>query len=222
MKQNDEFFKNLTEEQFIRRALLSATEEEYQEALRAVPEAPIHTRTYQRWAKRLLRAPFRNSKPTNHHRQKPLRAAAWIALVLLCSFSLSLLMSPNARAALVGQAGFSVQADFPAVDVTVQLTGKGSSHFTSTHFFCTKGNGNAIYYQYTNLGEEACAVRLFEKGIFQTKAVGETILVEPGETASGTYTNLTWYGYYIDLSSVLGGSIHGRLNAHQGQIERTQ
>ena len=40
MKRTDEFSKNLTEEQLIRRALLSATEEEYQEALRAVPEAP--------------------------------------------------------------------------------------------------------------------------------------------------------------------------------------
>ena len=41
MKRTDEFSKNLTEEQLIRRALLSATEEEYQEALRAVPEAPV-------------------------------------------------------------------------------------------------------------------------------------------------------------------------------------
>ena len=34
MKRTDEFSKNLTEEQLIRRALLSATEEEYQEALK--------------------------------------------------------------------------------------------------------------------------------------------------------------------------------------------
>ena len=47
MKRTDEFSKNLTEEQLIRRALLSATEEESQEALRAVPEAPVHTRAGQ-------------------------------------------------------------------------------------------------------------------------------------------------------------------------------
>ena len=221
MKRTDEFSKNLTEEQLIRRALLSATEEEYQEALRAVPEAPVHTRAYRRWAKRLLRDPFGSAQKTVPDRHKILRAASCIVLVFACSFVLSFFMSPNARAALASQIGFSAQADFPAVDVTVQLAGKGSSHFASTNFYCTKGNGNAIYYQYTNLGEEACAVRLFEKGLFQTKAVGETIIVEPGETASGTYTDLRWYGYYIDLSSVLGGSIHGRLNAHQGQIGRT-
>ena len=219
MKQNDEFSKNLTEEQFIRRALLSATEEEYQEALRAVPEAPIHTRAYRRWAKRLLRDPFGSSQKTVPDRHKILRTASCVVLVFTCSFVLSFLMSPNARAALASQIGFSVQADFPAVDVTVQLTGKGSNHFASTNFYCTKGNGNTIYYQYTNLGEEACTVRLFEMGLFQTKAVGETLTVEPGETISGTYSDISWYGYYVDLTAIQGGTIYGTLNAHQGNIE---
>lgn len=221
MKRTDEFSEALTETQRIRRALLAAAEEEYREALRAVPEAPAHSRAYRRWAKRLLRDPFGEVRKTRRERPKAWRTVSCAALVVVCSLALSVLMSPTARSALANQIGFSAQADFPAVDVTVQLTGTGSSHFASTNFYCTKGNGNAIYYQYTNLGEEACAVRLFEKGLFQTKAVGETIIVEPGETASGTYTDLTWYGYYIDLSSVLGGSIHGRLNAHQGQIGRT-
>ena len=144
MKRTDEFSKNLTEEQLIRRALLSATEAEYQEALRAVPEAPVHTRAYRRWAKRLLRDPFGSAQKTVPDRHKILRAASCIVLVFACSFVLSFLMSPNARAALASQIGFSAQADFPAVDVTVQLTGKGSSHFASTNFYCTKGNGNAI------------------------------------------------------------------------------
>ena len=39
MKRTDEFSKNLTEEQLIRRALLSATEEEYQELITPEEEA---------------------------------------------------------------------------------------------------------------------------------------------------------------------------------------
>ena len=219
MKRNDEFSEALTETQRIRRALLAAAEEEYREALRAVPEAPAHSRAYRRWAKRLLRDPFGEVRKTRQDRPKVWRAVSCAVLVVVCSFALSVLMSPTARAALANQIGFSAQADFPAVDVTVQLTGTGSSHFASTHFYCTKGNGNTIYYQYTNLGEEACTVRLFEMGLFQTKAVGEPLTAEPGETVSGTYSDIRWYGYYLDLTSVQGGTIYGTLDAHQGNIE---
>lgn len=83
MKRTDEFSKNLTEEQLIRRALLSATEEEYQEALRAVPEAPVHTRAYRRWAKRLLRDPLGSAQKTVPDRHKILRAASCIVLVFV-------------------------------------------------------------------------------------------------------------------------------------------
>ena len=44
MKRTDEFSKNLTEEQLIRRALLSATEEEYQEIRQGCADydLPVH------------------------------------------------------------------------------------------------------------------------------------------------------------------------------------
>lgn len=218
MKPIDEFSQMQMEEERIRQALRAAAEEEYQDALRTVPEAPAHSRAYRRWAKRLLRAPFGATQKTVPGRPKGLRAVSCLLLVVACSLVLSFLMSPNARAALANQAGFSAQAEFPAVNVTVQLTGTGSSHFTSTRFYCTKGNGNTIYYQYTNLGEEPCAVRLFEMGLFQTRAVGETLTAGPGETVSGTYTDPSWYGYYIDLTAVQGGAIYGTLSAHQGDL----
>lgn len=98
----------------IRRALLQAALEDYEEALADAPPAPRFSRAYRRWRKTLLQDPNAILAPTPKPARRPawtrpLRTAACILLALSVSFSAALLTSPRARAWVVSW--FVVETD---------------------------------------------------------------------------------------------------------------
>lgn len=214
------------EDELIRHLLLQAEAEEYREVLSKAPPAPRHSWAYRRWEKRFLRDPFSILEETGEWRRvsfpKPFRAAASILLVIVCAFVLMLGMNPEARAAVAEKLGFVSQMETPGINVTVQLSGRGGSVYTSERFRCDKTNGNTLYYAFENHGEEACTLRLYQVGIFQTKSVGEVVTIQPGENSFGMYSGLKGNAYFLRVSSVIGGKINGTLQTSQGYLEERQ
>ena len=172
------------EDELIRHLLLQAEAEEYREVLAKAPPAPRHSRAYRRWEKRFLRDPISVLEETDGSRRlsfpKPFRTAASLLLVLVCAFVLMLGMNPEARAAVAEKLGFVSQMETPGINVTVQLSGRGGSVYTSERFRCDKTNGDTLYYAFENHGDEACTLRLYQVGIFQTKRVGEVVTIQTG------------------------------------------
>lgn len=217
---NDKIWNEDTEAEYIRCLLLQAEEEEYRQARSKAPPAPPYSRAYRRWEKRFLRACAgkkrglpRGSVPA------PLRAAASFLLVVFCALLLTIGMNPNARAAVAESLGFVSQMETPGINVTVDLGGRGGSVYTSERFRCDKSNGNTLYYAFENHGEEACTLRLYQVGFFQTKCVGEVVTIEPGERNFGMYSGLKGNAYFLRVSSVMGGKIHGALQTSQGSLK---
>lgn len=215
-----------TEDELIRHLLLQAEAEEYREVLANAPPAPRHSRAYRRWEKRFLRDPFSVLEEPGGSRRlsfpKPFRTAASLLLVLVCAFVLMLGMNPEARAAVAEKLGFVSQMETPGINVTVQLSGRGGSVYTSERFRCDKTNGDTLYYAFENHGDEACTLRLYQVGIFQTKSVGEVVTIQPGENSFGIYKGLTGNAYFLRVSSVMGGKINGTLQTAQGALEEGQ
>lgn len=116
-------------------------------------------------------------------------------------------MNPEARAVVAEKLGFVSQMETPGINVTVQLSGRGGSVYTSERFRCDKTNGDTLYYAFENHGDEACTLRLYQVGIFQTKSVGEVVTIQPGENSFGIYKGLTGNAYFLRVSSA-----HGRKN----------
>lgn len=214
------------EDELIRHLLLQAEAEEYREVLAKAPPAPRHSRAYRRWEKRFLRDPVSVLEETDGSRRlsfpKPFRTAASLLLVLVCAFVLMLGMNPEARAAVAEKLGFVSQMETPGINVTVQLSGRGGSVYTSERFRCDKTNGDTLYYAFENHGEEACTLRLYQVGIFQTKSVGEVVTIQPGENSFGIYKGLTGNAYFLRVSSVMGGKINGTLQTSQGYLGESQ
>ena len=131
-------------------------------------------------------------------------------------------MNPEARAAVAEKLGFVSQMETPGINVTVQLSGRGGSVYTSERFRCDKTNGDTLYYAFENHGEEACTLRLYQVGIFQTKRVGEVVTIQPGENSFGIYKGLTGNAYFLRVSSVMGGTINGTLQTSQGYLGESQ
>lgn len=94
-----------SELQLIRRALLQAAAEEYQEALDAVPEAPPFSTKYRRWEKTFLRNPTAvlRAAPQFHRPQwqRTLRTVACFLVALSVAFGSIMAASPTARAAVI-------------------------------------------------------------------------------------------------------------------------
>lgn len=214
------------EDELIRHLLLQAEAEEYREVLANAPPAPRHSRAYRRWEKRFLRDPFSVLEEPGGSRRlsfpKPFRTAASLLLVLVCAFVLMLGMNPEARAAVAEKLGFVSQMETPGINVTVQLSGRGGSVYTSERFRCDKTNGDTLYYAFENHGEEACTLWLYQVGIFQTKRVGEVVTIQPGENSFGIYKGLTGNAYFLRVSSVMGGKINGTLQTSQGYLGESQ
>ena len=200
------------EDELIRHLLLQAEAEEYREVLAKAP--------------RFLRDPVSVLEETGGSRRlsfpKPFRTAASLLLVLVCAFVLMLGMNPEARAAVAEKLGFVSRMETPGINVTVQLSGRGGSVYTSERFRCDKTNGDILYYAFENHGEEACTLRLYQVGIFQTKRVGEVVTIQPGENSFGIYKGLTGNAYFLRVSSVMGGKINGTLQTAQGALEEGQ
>ena len=53
-------------------------------------------------------------------------------------------MNPEARAAVAEKLGFVSQMETPGINVTVQLSGRGGSVYTSERFRCDKTNGDTL------------------------------------------------------------------------------
>ena len=201
------------EDELIRHLLLQAEAEEYREVLANAPPAPRHSRAYRRWEKRFLRDPFSVLEEPGGSRR---------LLVLVCAFVLMLGMNPEARAVVAEKLGFVSQMETPGINVTVQLSGRGGSVYTSERFRCDKTNGDTLYYAFENHGDEACTLRLYQVGIFQTKRVGEVVTIQPGENSFGIYKGLTGNAYFLRVSSVMGGKINGTLQTSQGYLGESQ
>lgn len=93
--------EQLTEQQQIRRALLQAAEEEYREALAAVPAAPPFSARYRRWERGFLRDPFSAGKSAARLPwQRVLRSAACFLVTLSVVFVSVVMVCPGARAAM--------------------------------------------------------------------------------------------------------------------------
>ena len=131
-------------------------------------------------------------------------------------------MNPEARAVVAEKLGFVSQMETPGINVTVQLSGRGGSVYTSERFRCDKTNGDTLYYAFENHGDEACTLRLYQVGIFQTKSVGEVVTIQPGENSFGIYKGLTGNAYFLRVSSAMGGKINGTLQTAQGALEEGQ
>ncbi len=214
------------EDELIRHLLLQAEAEEYREVLSKAPPAPRHSWAYRRWEKRFLLAPFSVLEETGGlHRvsfPKFLQAAASILLVIVCAFVLMLGMNPEARAAVAEKLGFVSQMETPGINLTIQLSGRGGSVYTSERFRCDKSNGDDFYYAFENHGEEECTLRLYQVGIFQTKSVGEVVTIQPGERDFGIYKGLKGNAYFLRVTSVMGGKINGTLQTSQGYLGESQ
>lgn len=85
-----------SELQLIRRALLQAAAEEYQEALDAVPEAPPFSTKYRRWEKTFLRNPTAvlRAAPQFHRPQWRAPSAQWPASWSRCLWPSDRLWQP--------------------------------------------------------------------------------------------------------------------------------
>lgn len=94
-----------SELQLIRRALLQAALEDYQEALEATPEAPPFSPKYRRWEKQFLRNPAAAAKAaaraSRPQWQRVLRTAACFLVVFSVTFGAIMAGSPTARAAVI-------------------------------------------------------------------------------------------------------------------------
>ena len=91
-----------SELQQIRRAFLQAAEEEYREALDAVPAPPPFSAKYRRWEKKFLRNPFSVLNAAARPQwQRVLRSAACFLVVLSVVFGSIMVASPTARAAVI-------------------------------------------------------------------------------------------------------------------------
>lgn len=94
--------EQLTEQQQIRRALLQAAEEEYREALAAVPAALPFSARYRRWERGFLRDPFSAGKSAARLPwQRVLRSAACFLVTLSVVFVSVVMVCPGARAAMI-------------------------------------------------------------------------------------------------------------------------
>lgn len=217
---NDNAWNKDTEANYIRRLLLQAEEEEYRQVLSEAPPAPPYSRAYRRWEKQFLRTLSGKKRilpRASFHR--PLRVVASLALIVFCAMLFAIGMNPDARAAVAESLGFVSQMETPGINVTVQLGGRGGSVYTSERFRCDQSNGNTLYYAFENHGEEACTLRLYQVGVFQTKRVGDVVTIEPGESNFGMYSRLKGNAYFLRVSSVMGGKINGDLQTSQGSLE---
>lgn len=206
------------EERLLRQALLRAAEADDAQRLADAPEPPPFSPAYQKWERKFLKNPAHLAKKVHRPRwQKALQTAACFLLVLGLMGGTVLIASPSARAALANYMGYEVIGfDHPSQDLTIQLSGVGSGFYTSEPFSCVEENGNLLRYSFQNNGTDACYVYLSRfRWIGGQKRVTDLILVEPGETGSGTYEDPGNGTYCVRIQSETGGSINGSLSVLQ-------
>lgn len=194
----------------IRRALLTAAEEDARQALQNQPEEAAFSPAYQTWETRFLRDPVTCAKRnTRSPWLRPLRLAACLLVAVSLVFA-----APSIIAA------FSQGDDLPQVTptglvVTVQLEGRQSTAYTCEKFTCVSENGSTLWYWYENLGASTCQVQLYRVGFWKDTPVGDPLEVPPGESRWATWPDPGNHTFYIRVSTLDGGSVHGTLRADQ-------
>lgn len=192
----------------IRNGLLQANFLDYQKVLRTAPAAPSPSPAHRRWEKKFLSNPDALIKPKS-------RSPRLLRLVACLLIVVSLVFAAPAIIHAFFQKDTLPKTTPTGLVATIQLEGRQSTAYTCEKFTCVSDNGSTLWYWYENLGASTCQVQLYRVGFWKDTPVGDPLVVPPGESRWATWPDPGHHTFYIRVSTLDGGSVHGTLRANQ-------